>query len=313
MDLQRLDLNLLVVLDVLLDERSVSRAAQRLNLSQPATSAALSRLRSVLQDRLLVRGRGEMFLTSRASALRAPLKNALHGLSGALAAKPASTPTDFDTNFNLVMTDYASFVLAPLILQRMIAEAPHATLEVLPLERPRVFEWLRIGIAHAAVVVPDRIPKGLLSEPLFEDQHVVVASPNHPLSRSRQISLEELLNCPFVDFTAGREILLPVYQRFRTRVQGWRPVASVPQFLMMLPIIRNGGFVAIMGSRAATALVGQGLLTVLDVEEHLPKFSFHLAWHQRIDGLPEQTWLRSVAREAGAGTAAASLQSKLGL
>src|SRR5512147_1497594 len=112
-NLRKIDLNLLVVLDALLDERSVTKAAARLGLSQPAASAALSRLRQHLGDKLLIRSRGEMFLTAQATLLRQPIKAALRDISRALESRDDFSPDSLETTFRLSMTDYVSLVLGP--------------------------------------------------------------------------------------------------------------------------------------------------------------------------------------------------------
>src|SRR5262249_44909230 len=134
--LKRLDLNLLVVFDVLLDERSVSRAAARLSLSQPATSAALSRLRASFEDKLLIRSRGEMLLTERANALRQPIKNALRSVAEALESQNTFRPSDLEARFRIAMLDVTSFNLGSDIADYLVQHAPLASAEFIALDRP---------------------------------------------------------------------------------------------------------------------------------------------------------------------------------
>jgi DNA-binding transcriptional LysR family regulator len=285
MDLRKLDLNLLVVLDVLLDERSVSRAARRLALSQPAVSAALARLRHQFGDQLLLRGRGEMFLSVRAAALREPLKDALQGMRQALEAKSSVQPAEIDSRFRLVMTDYPSFVLSPLIAH-MRREAPRASLDILPLERPRVFEWLREGRADAALIVPLGEPAGIVSMPIFRDDFILVCNPDHELRAAPSPSWEDIMAYPLVDFSFGGELMRPAFERLRAIDPAWKARVTVPQFLMMLPILENSPFIAVMGRVAAAS--------ILPTPERLPGYAFSLAWHSRMSGPPEQVWFRSV-------------------
>ena len=125
--LKRLDLNLLVVFDILLDERSVTRAAARLSLSQPATSAALARLRACLNDELLIRKRGEMLLTERASALRQPIKEALRTVAQALETRDTFQARTFDGRFRLAALDVTNFNLGSDIVKYLRRHAPCAS------------------------------------------------------------------------------------------------------------------------------------------------------------------------------------------
>ena len=132
MDLRRYDLNLLVVLEVLLDEGSVTAAARRLNLSQSAVSAALDRLRGVFSDPLLVRVGNAMKPTPFARRLQGPLKTALASVSLALALPQRFDPAKARLNVRLGITDYIGLLLLPVLYARLAREAPGITLEVLP-------------------------------------------------------------------------------------------------------------------------------------------------------------------------------------
>jgi DNA-binding transcriptional LysR family regulator len=130
-NLRTLDLNLLVILDALLDEGHVSRAAERLGLSQPATSAALERCRGIFGDPLLERRGGGMKLTAKAEALRDPLRAVLGGVIGLV--DPAEPDlTSIDQVVRLIMTDYPAVVLARTLLPKLRATGPGINLVVLP-------------------------------------------------------------------------------------------------------------------------------------------------------------------------------------
>src|SRR6266478_4764560 len=144
MNLRSLDLNLLVVLDALLDEAHVSRAADRLCLSQPATSAALQRCRHIFRDELLERGRGTMYLTPKAKALRAPLQSLLNGVVDLIDPSDVPLAEIRQTLRIAIMADYpALFIVAPLqgsILSSSLGMAPtlHARRS-----------WTALAISHS--------------------------------------------------------------------------------------------------------------------------------------------------------------------
>jgi DNA-binding transcriptional LysR family regulator len=138
MNLNSLDLNLLVALDALLREASVSRAAMRIGLSQPAASHALQRLRDLIGDPLLVRSGARMELTPRAQALRSPLAHALDQVRGLFI------PDDFDAarserHFRLMMPDLAVELLMPPLMAKVTKLAPNVTIDVVPWRGPAIF------------------------------------------------------------------------------------------------------------------------------------------------------------------------------
>src|SRR5688500_4975014 len=137
MNLAALDLNLLVALDALLREASVSRAAERIGLSQPATSHALRRLRDLMGDPLLVRAGPRMELTPRAEALREPLAAALAQVQG-LFAEDAFDPAVSRRRFKAMIPDVSTSVLLPAIVRRLEAEAPHVRLTLAPFRTPGI-------------------------------------------------------------------------------------------------------------------------------------------------------------------------------
>src|SRR5580692_11205345 len=132
MRLAGIDLNLLTALDALIDESNVTRAAGRLGVSQPAASHALSRLRDLLGDPLLVRTPAGMQLTPRAAELRPALRAALAAAEAVLQAVPAFDPTTADRAFAATIPDQAGFQLLPAIATRLAAEAPKVRLELRP-------------------------------------------------------------------------------------------------------------------------------------------------------------------------------------
>lgn len=174
-NLRAIDLNLLVVLDALLAERHLSRAAERLNMSQPAVSHALARLRILLDDPLFHRRRREMEPTLRALALSAPLAEALAQIRTVLA------PEGFDPTerhvFRLAMSDYGTALLLPDLMQRLRAEAPGIDLVVTQKSREGMIGAVVDGeIDMAFGVFPD-LPSRCVAETLFEDEYACLLDP----------------------------------------------------------------------------------------------------------------------------------------
>ncbi|WP_226549576.1 LysR substrate-binding domain-containing protein [Celeribacter naphthalenivorans] len=174
-NLRTIDLNLLVVLDALLAERHLSRAAERLNMSQPAVSHALARLRILLDDPLFHRRRREMEPTLRALALSAPLAEALAQIRTVLA------PEGFDPStrhvFRLAMSDYGTALLLPDLMQRLRAEAPGIDLVVTQKSREGMIGAVADGEIDMAFGVFPELPSRCIAETLFEDEYACLLDP----------------------------------------------------------------------------------------------------------------------------------------
>lgn len=169
-DLRRIDLNLLVILDALLSEQHVTRAAERLHLSQPAVSHALARLRDLLGDPLLVRQGGGLVATARALELAAPLADALAQVQSLLAPNRFD-PASARRTFRLAMSDYGAALLLPGLARALREQAPGIDLVISHASREGMQEGVLSGeIDLAAGVFPD-LPAELRSTPLFEEHY----------------------------------------------------------------------------------------------------------------------------------------------
>jgi len=179
MRFQRLDLNLLVALDALLTERSVSLAAERLCLSQSATSSALGRLREYFGDDLLVLKGRQMILTTRAEQLIEPTRAVLEQISQTIAIVPEFDPAGSDRMIRIMASDYTTEVLLAPALAKLQERAPHMRFEIHNLSNPPV-EALERGYVDLVVTVDFVISPDHPSEPLFKDDYVVVGDKNNP-------------------------------------------------------------------------------------------------------------------------------------
>lgn len=294
--LKRFDLNLLVALDVLLEERSVSRAAVRLSLSQPAMSATLSRLRISLGDELLVRSRGEMFLTARAAELRQPVKEVLQGISQVLKAHEAFDPTQFEGRFRIAATDIAASLLSPCLSSRFRQATPGGSIEFIALDRLRLHDWLRDDSVDAAIVVQGERDRFLESEQLLQDELVFVAASNHTLAGQREIGLEQILDYPLVGVSAADLILGSFVRSLEALGREWRPAITVSHFLIVPSIVCQSGFIGIMGRCVARTFGDLGAITILDAGIALPTIRYKLVWHRRYTHDLAHRWMRSLIR-----------------
>ncbi|WP_437738166.1 LysR family transcriptional regulator [Sorangium sp. So ce1335] len=294
-ELAALDLNLLVVLDTLLAERHVTRAAARLGMTQPACSHALGRLRRALGDPLLVRGaRGAMLPTPRAEALAPGLRAALRGLASAVRGEPRFEPATARRTFRLAAGDYAELVLLPPLLSLLAGEAPgvHVWMMPLALTREEVVAQLASGAVDVVIGPPRRgWPEGLYVRPLFEERFRCVVRRDHPAARrrltlDRYCALSHLLVAP--RGTPGSLVDDALTALGRSR----RIAAAVPHFLVAPHVVAATDLMATLGARLVDATAAPLGLTVLPPPLELAGFSLAMIWHERTHHDPAHRWLR---------------------
>lgn len=178
--LRAVDMNLLVVFDALMSELSVTKAADRLGMSQPAVSNALQRLRHLLEDRLFVRGGDGIRPTMRALELAEPLRNALASIETVLVPTRFD-PSTADLTFFLALSDQANICILPGLVQRVMTQAPRVRLECVPKALPVLSNMLEKNQIDVAIGIFTDIPGRLTSNVLFKDRYVCVMRHDHPL------------------------------------------------------------------------------------------------------------------------------------
>src|ERR1700758_886636 len=179
MNLNALDLNLLVALDALLKEASVSRAALRIGLSQPAASHALQRLRDLIGDPLLVRAGARMELTPRALALRAPLAQTLEQVR-ALFVADAFDAARSERQFRLMMPDLAVELLMPRLMEKVTRAAPHVRIDIVPWRGPAIFHAEFARTIDLVISIGNAF-KGFHRELLYTDADALAIRRGHPI------------------------------------------------------------------------------------------------------------------------------------
>jgi DNA-binding transcriptional LysR family regulator len=179
MNLAALDLNLLVALDALLKEASVSRAALRIGLSQPAASHALQRLRDLIGDPLLVRAGARMELTPRALALRVPLAETLEQVR-ALFVADAFDAARSERQFRLMMPDLAVELLMPRLMEKITKAAPHVRIEVVPWRGPAIFHAEFARTIDLVISIGNSF-KGFHRQLLYTDADALAVRRGHPV------------------------------------------------------------------------------------------------------------------------------------
>jgi DNA-binding transcriptional LysR family regulator len=289
MDINHLDLNLIVTLDVLLAERNVSRAARRLQLSQPALSARLNRLREIFADPLLLPAQRGMLATPRALELQAPVHEALEALQRAIAdARPASKGA-LSATIGIAASDYVQFSLLIPLIEGLSAQAPGLRFAWRNLD-PRLLSQLERGEVDLALMTPETAPQPLRMTTLYHERYVAIVRREHPavpgsLDLDRFCALDHILVSPQGGgFQGAADVVLEALGRRR------RVVLSAPAFLVVPEMVARSDMIALVPERIARLHADR--LQILDPPLAIPGFDIALVWHDRTTAHPMQRWLR---------------------
>ena len=224
MNLRSVDLNLLVVLDALLNERNVSRAGERIGLSQPAMSAALARLREIFGDPLLVRVGRELALTHNAEELIVPLREALDRIEITLRQKARFDPRVDLRTFSISASDYAVFVLLAPFVRAVASEAPNVTIHLLPRSRDAT-RVLQANQADLVIEPSELIGKSEFpSSPLMSDRWLCAIDADNPLIPSGRITKEQFLRLPHLVYGIGQDRQLNLADQHLAET--WHPATN---------------------------------------------------------------------------------------
>ncbi|MCD9143231.1 LysR family transcriptional regulator [Streptomyces albireticuli] len=292
----RLDLNLLIALDALLAEESVTAAADRLGLSGPAMSRTLGRIRQALGDPVLVRAGRHMVPTPRALALRPRVRRVLDDARGLFTAEAEADPATLTRTFTLSAHDSSILAFGAALLGRARDEAPGVTLRFLA-EGPGGPAPLRDGVIDLEVGVIDRQEPEIRVETLFQDRMVGVARAGHPLLTGTVTPRRYAAAGHLVDSRRGR-LSGPVDEALAAHGLRRRVVGSVPTFAAALHVLGATDAVGCAPGRlGAPAVAALGLRT-FEIPVDLPPLTVAMAWHPRHDADSGHRWLRGLVRDA---------------
>jgi DNA-binding transcriptional LysR family regulator len=293
--IERVDLNLLLPLVALLEERHVSRAATRVGLSQPAMSRALQRLRRVLDDALLIRSTDGYRLTARANQIHAQLATIVPQLESLLATE-AFNPREAPQSIHLAGTDYPASALGPAICREILAQSPHSTV--------RFHTW---GDGIADQIKQGRvdlgffggyIPDDLSSTELLVEKFVCVVAKDHPLADKPAITLADYLQCKHViiDVADGHQtdIDKPLQKLGTPRQLG----LTVPYHAAAPLLLPGTTLMATLPSRLVAPCVDTNILRVLPAPREIKSMRYRMTWHPGLDNDSRHRWLRELVRSA---------------
>ncbi len=302
MALQPSDLGLLVTLDALLQEGSVTGAARRLGLSAPATSHALARIRVRLGDPILVRAGRGMVLTPRAQVLRDEVRAIIAAAGKALDQEGAAR--DQARTFVVHVTDYVLTILG-IAVDRFIREAaPHAAIQFVPNTLDDA-ALLQTGASDLAVGIYGELPEEMRSRRLLTDRFVCVARAAHP-SVARRLSFEQLVALPHIQIAPRGKPGGYIDDMLAERGARRHVARAVPYFLSALQLAASTDYLLVISERIAQKHAPSLGLVVHPVPLELRPYALSLMWHPRVDADPANRVLRDAFVRA-AQTAAADV------
>jgi DNA-binding transcriptional LysR family regulator len=283
------DLNLLAPLHALLEERHVSRAANRLQMSQPSMSRALQRLRAMLGDELLVRGPGGYQLTPRAERIAAELQQALPRLEHIFSGEEFD-PATAARAFRLAGTDYTVSVLSGALLRRVFSQSPGSTV-LFSRWHHTVFSDAEHGVVDL-LIHGGQAPPPLRSRALFEERYACLVSSYHPLAQRTAVSLEDYLECAHivVDVADGRQG--HVDRRLESLGRPRRASVTVPYHTAAAAAVEGTSLVATLPAGFAAQHATPGLTSVIPAPDEIGPMTYAMSWHPRLDDDAAQRWLR---------------------
>lgn len=284
------DLNLLLVFEAMDNARSVSGAARQLGLSQPATSAALSRLRSKLGDELFTYAGGAMQPTPMARRLAPGLHAALDALRGTLDTERHFDPSTTQTCFTIGATDYASAVIAPQLFARLARDAPGIDLRIQAYDKPGVGALIDGGALDLVIGAFADPPERAVATPLMQESFVGVARTGHP-ALAAPLDAQVFAGLDHALFTLGRDGRGVVDDALSAMGLVRRVRVTLPHLMALPEILRSSDLVATVPARAAVRF-GAGLDQFDLGFLGLSHWTIHMLWSPFARRDAAHAWLR---------------------
>ncbi|WP_310880902.1 LysR family transcriptional regulator [Bradyrhizobium brasilense] len=296
MNLSTVDLNLLVAFEALMEERHVTRAAERIGLAQPSMSSALRRLRALLADELFLRAGAGMQPTEKALALAGPIGEALRQIRSALAPAQGFDPAIARRRITIAATDYGDLVVVPELTRLLRIEAPGIDLAVRPLTDATV-ALAKLERGELDALIGGHLPESLrcVRHRLFEERFVCVRDAR--TNRSERLSLEDYATLPHALFSAaGGDGLPSVIDALLGRHGLKRRVAVTLAHVVAVPFAVAGtDLIATMSERIARRFTHLADIAVVAPPIDIPAFAIDLIHTSRAAQDPALRWFLDAA------------------
>lgn len=292
----RYDMNLLPIFVALMEERSVTRAADRLGMTQAALSNALSRLRVVLQDPLFIRERYGMRPTAKAEQLAPALTQALAAMDMVVLGQQDFDPSRADQIFTIAPNSYVEFVLVPALVARLSALAPSIQLRMLPFGTDLAETGVSSGTTAMVLGRLSDAPDNLVVQHIADDGLACVVRTDHPTIGNR-ITKSQYERLKHVNVLPPGRLRAGLFQALDRQGLKREVVVSVTHFATISEIIAATDYCATLPQLICRRLAFDPRLKVVPAPVDLGTFPLHMAWHVRYRQDPAHIWLRSLVAE----------------
>jgi DNA-binding transcriptional LysR family regulator len=297
MELAKLDLNLLLVFHHLLKLKRVSAVASLLDMSQPAVSSALKRLRISLSDELFLRTQHGMQPSPYALELAQPVAQALGVLQAAFTVRTKFQPASSTRAFCLAMTDVGEMYFLPLLVDAIAKAAPNVTLHIVNASLPSLKEEMSTGQVDLALGLLPQLQAGFYQQSLFKQKYVCLMRQSHPLAKKKTLSLNDFCTANHVQVISsgtghGRVDLALAKLKIHRRI-----TLTVPLYVALGDVLKCSDLIATVPQRFAERVLKPFDLMMHELPAQVDESSIHQFWHGRLHRDSGHQWLRQCVSE----------------
>jgi len=294
-DPSNIDLNLLVVFNEIFREQQISSVAKKLNLSQPAVSNALARLRQTFNDQLFVRTKDGMQPTPFADQLAEPIRLALNGLTQAMNVQENFDAASSSRHFMIALTDVAELYFMPILIKQLAKSAPNIRISTQRTDKLNLMSELGSGKIDVAIGAfnANAVSEALFQRRLFQQNYVVMMRAKHPLAKEA-ITLKKLLAAEHLLVASNESPYDRINQRLEKAGIVKRVKFSVPHFTAVPYIISNSDLLVTVPQKLAESAVMPFKLHYQITPLRLPDLQTNIFWHRRYNEDQGNQWLRNL-------------------
>ena len=296
MDIKNLDLNLLKVFDAVYRGQNLTRAAKEMDLSQPAISYSLGKLRQFFQDPLFVREGHVMVPTPRAQALNKEIRAALSLIRDLLDHGGGSSPWESSRTFSIGVSNYCSLTLIPDLVARLAQAAPAMTVRTRHCTMAQRVAGLEDGSLDLVLAGAMETKANLKCQTLFHDHEICIAGPGTDID-PQGIHPEELGQYPFIRYEISPREKIDLLQQLDSRKIPLKTRAIMDQELMIPHLVARTGGIAIVARRVALSFEKALGLKPIPIRGMDTRFTIRQFWHPRHDADPVHAWFRRLVKE----------------
>lgn len=287
------DLNLLMVFDAVMQDKNLTRAGQRLGLSQSAVSHALARLRHMLKDELFVRAPEGMLPTPRAERISGPIHDALQEMRVTLESDEFDA-SQTSRSFTVAANNYAARAVVPSLVVHAAKIAPSVVMDVRPVGMTHILDQLDRGTVELALDTLIEGGERFKCSGLLEDEYAVILPTEHPMAKE-PLSVEQFARLPHITVTSSGDSTEFVDEALRKRHLSRTVVARVPLHSLSSVLVGSGAL-SVVPRRVAAGIMAFRPLTVRPLPITSPRILLSMIWHRRLDHDPGHRWLRTTLR-----------------